>query len=174
MEQMNVSAEIQLARKTTFPLAVVFVLSVCIGLFLFLAPAVIIRPFRFQSARALNFAMAVRQQAPIWSLAMAMGSVILAVILWRRVSLSKRVLLGTGICLVAASAVMSRVDYFEWMFHPVRVPGFEAADHTKLDSSEMVMAVRFGSDARAYPIRAMAYHHVVNDVVGGVPIAVTY
>ena len=174
MHQMNVSAEIQLARKTTFPLAVIFALSVCIGLFLFLAPAVIIRPFRFQSARALNFAMAVRQQAPIWSLAMAMGSVILAVILWRRVSLWKRVLLGTGICLVAASAVMSRVDYFEWMFHPVRVPGFEAADHAKLDSSEMVMAVRFGSDARAYPIRAMAYHHVVNDVVGGVPIAVTY
>ena len=171
---MNVSAEIQLARKKTFPLALIFALSVCTVLFLFLAPAVIIRPFRFQSARALNFAMAVRQQAPVWSLAIAVGSVVLAAILWRRVSIWKRVLLGTGICLVAVSAVMSRVDYFEWMFHPVRVPGFETADHAKLDSSEMVMAVRFGSDARAYPIRAMAYHHVVNDVVGGVPIAVTY
>ena len=69
---------------------------------------------------------------------------------------------------------MSRVDYFEWMFHPVPVPGFEVGDQSKLDSSEMVMSVRFGSDARAYPIRAMAYHHVVNDVVGGVPVAVTY
>jgi len=174
MKQANGAAEIQLARKNNFALAVIFAFSVCIGLSLFLAPALIIRPFRFQSARALNFAMAVRQQAPTWSLAMAVGSVILAAILWRRVSLWKRVLLGTGICLVAVSAVMSRVDYFEWMFHPVRVPGFEAADHAKLDSSEMVMAVRFGSDARAYPIRAMAYHHVVNDVVGGVPIAVTY
>jgi hypothetical protein len=174
MEQTNLSAEIQLARKNTLALAAIFALSVCMGLFLFLAPALIIRPFRFQSARALNFAMALRQEAPIWSLAMAVGSVILAAILWRRVSRWKRVLLGTGICLVLVSAVMSRVDYFEWMFHPVRVPGFEAADRAKLAPSEMVMAVRFGSDARAYPIRAMAYHHVVNDVVGGVPIAVTY
>ncbi len=118
--------------------------------------------------------MAVRQQAPIWSLIIAAGTVIPVVFLWRRVSLWKRALLGAGVCLVAVSAVMSRVDYFEWMFHPVPVPGFEAADRSKLDSAEMVMAVRFGSDARAYPIRAMAYHHVVNDVVGRVPVAVTY
>jgi len=169
-----VTIEIQLARKNTLALAVVFALSVCIGLSLFLAPALIIRPFRFQSARALNFAMALRQQAPTWSLIIATATVILAAILWRRVSLWKRVLLGTGICLVTVSAVMARVDYFEWMFHPVRTPGFEAADRSKLDSSEMVMAVRFGNDARAYPIRAMAYHHVVNDVVGGIPLAVTY
>jgi len=38
----------------------------------------------------------------------------------------------------------------------------------------MILAVRFGSDARAYPIREMAYHHVLNDVVAGVPVAVTY
>lgn len=168
------TSEIHPQRKSTFAVAVIFALSVCIGLFLFLAPALIIRPFRFQSSRALNFALALRQQAPAWSLIIAAGTVILAAVLWRRVSLWKRILLGAGICLVAVSAVMSRVDYFEWMFHPVRVPGFEAADRAKLDSSEMVMAVRFGSDARAYPIRAMAYHHVVNDVVGGVPIAVTY
>jgi hypothetical protein len=36
------------------------------------------------------------------------------------------------------------------------------------------MAVRHGADARAYPISQMAYHHVLNDVVNGVPIAVTY
>jgi Protein of unknown function (DUF3179) len=171
---MEVNAKIQSPNRNVFVLVVMFAFSVCVGLSLFLAPALIIRPFRFQSTRALNFAMAIKQQAPIWSLAIAIGTVILAAILWRRVSLWKRTLLGTGICLVAISAVMSRVDYFEWMFHPVAVPGFEAADRSKLDSSEMVMAVRLGSDARAYPIRAMAYHHVVNDVVGGVPVAVTY
>jgi hypothetical protein len=171
---MEVSAEIQSPSKNVLTLGAMFALLVCIGLSLFLAPALIIRPFRFQSARALNFAMAVRQQAPTWSLIFAAGTVTLGAILWRRASLWKRILLAAGICLVAVSAVMSRVDYFEWMFHPVRVPGYEAADRAKLDSSEMVVAVRFGSDARAYPIRAMAYHHVVNDVVGGVPVAVTY
>ena len=174
MVSPSVSAEIRSASKKPLVLAVMFAFSVCIGLSLFLAPALIIRPFKFQSAHGLNFAMAVREQAPTWTLIIVAVAIILAAVLWRRVSLWKRILLGAGVCLVAVSAVMSRVDYFEWMFHPVRVPGFEAADHAKLDSSEMVMAVRFGSDARAYPIRAMAYHHVVNDVVGGVPVAVTY
>jgi hypothetical protein len=38
----------------------------------------------------------------------------------------------------------------------------------------MVLAVLFGGHARAYPILAMGYHHIVNDTVEGVPIAVTY
>jgi hypothetical protein len=38
----------------------------------------------------------------------------------------------------------------------------------------MILAVRLGGEARAYPISQMAYHHVLNDVVAGVPIAVTY
>jgi Protein of unknown function (DUF3179) len=28
--------------------------------------------------------------------------------------------------------------------------------------------------SRAYPIRQMGYHHVVNDTLGGVPIIATY
>jgi hypothetical protein len=95
-------------------------------------------------------------------------------VLWRRISAWKKVPLVLGVCLASAAAVMARVDYFEWMFHPVAAPGFESAAAVKLDPSQMVMAVRFGSDSRAYPIRAMAYHHVVNDTVGGIPIAVTY
>jgi hypothetical protein len=37
-----------------------------------------------------------------------------------------------------------------------------------------VLAVSVGKEARAYPIRTMGYHHIVNDTVGGAPIAVTY
>jgi hypothetical protein len=76
--------------------------------------------------------------------------------------------------LVTFSAVMSRLNYFEWMFHPVPNAQFESASTSKLDKGEMVLAIRYGSDARAYPIREMAYHHILNDVVGGVPVAVTY
>jgi hypothetical protein len=78
------------------------------------------------------------------------------------------------VVLVAFSAVMSRLNYFEWMFHPVDSPQFETEAASKLDKGEMILAVRFGSDARAYPIREMAYHHVLNDVVDGVAVAVTY
>jgi hypothetical protein len=69
---------------------------------------------------------------------------------------------------------MSRMNYFEWMFHPIVSPGFTSSSSAKLDAAEMVMAVRFGNDARAYPIAQMAYHHVFNDEVGGTPIVVTY
>src|SRR5256885_11323403 len=135
--------EIQSGRKRTLALAVTFALSVCLGLFLFLAPALIIRPFRFQSARALNFAMAVRQQAPIWSLIIAAGTVIPVVFLWRRVSLWKRALLGAGVWLVAVFAGMSRVGYFEWMFFSVPLPRFEGAGRSKMGSSPMVFAGGF-------------------------------
>jgi hypothetical protein len=60
------------------------------------------------------------------------------------------------------------------MFHPVDRAQFEPESSSKLDAKEMILAVRYSSDARAYPIREMAYHHILNDVVGGVPIAVTY
>ncbi len=43
-----------------------------------------------------------------------------------------------------------------------------------LDPSEPVVALEIDGDARAYPIRAMVWHEIVNDVVGGVPVSVTY
>jgi hypothetical protein len=37
-----------------------------------------------------------------------------------------------------------------------------------------VLALRVGDDARAYPLRIMVWHEIVNDTVGGVPVTVTY
>ena len=37
-----------------------------------------------------------------------------------------------------------------------------------------VLAVTLNGEATAYPVRQVAYHHIVQDVVGGVPVAVTY
>ncbi|MFQ5653387.1 MAG: DUF3179 domain-containing (seleno)protein [Planctomycetota bacterium] len=39
---------------------------------------------------------------------------------------------------------------------------------------DRVIGVAIGSEARAYPIRILSWHEVVNDELGGVPIAVTY
>jgi hypothetical protein len=175
MNQMTASGRMPAQRASKYFVPwMAFTVSVCVTVSLFLIPAFIIRPFRFQSPRGLILAMAVRQVAPFWSLVSVATSLLLLVLLWRHTSPWKRSALLAGVCLACAAAVMSRVDYFEWMFHPVPSVGFEAIDKSKLGSSEMVMAVRFAADARAYPIRAMAYHHVVNDVVAGVPIAVTY
>ena len=43
-----------------------------------------------------------------------------------------------------------------------------------LVQDDRVIGVVFGGEARAYPLRLMRWHEVVNDVVGGEPIAVTY
>jgi hypothetical protein len=38
----------------------------------------------------------------------------------------------------------------------------------------MVMGIEVNGLALAYPIRQMAYHHVVNDMFGTTPVVVTY
>jgi Protein of unknown function (DUF3179) len=140
----------------------------------FFMPAFIIRPFTHQSARGLAWAMAMRQSAPLPTLIAALVCIVLAVLLWDSGNLRRKIVLSSVIVLVLFSAVMSRLNYFEWMFHPVDSPQFEAEAASKLAGKEMILAVQYGPDARAYPIREMAYHHILNDVVQGVPIAVTY
>ena len=141
---------------------------------LFFIPAFIIRPFRYQAPRALLLAMSLRQRAPLGTLIAGLGCSLFAFALWRIVGRRGKGLIATALVLVIFSAVMARLNYFEWMFHPITGPLFLAQSGSKLDPKEMTMAVRLGSDARAYSISQMAYHHVLNDVVGGVPIAVTY
>jgi len=144
------------------------------GLALFLIPAWIIQPFKHQSPRALELALEVHAIAPWGTLIAVALAFVLAFTLWKQVAIWKRALLVIGLALATAATVMARIDYFEWMFHPLGAPGFQTVAATRLDPGEMVLAVRFGNDARAYPIRAMAYHHVVNDVVDGIPVTVTY
>jgi len=54
-------------------------------------------------------------------------------------------------------------------------PAFlRAAGKTGLDPTEPVITLEMGGPARAYPIRYLTWHEIVNDVVGGVPVAVTF
>jgi len=118
--------------------------------------------------------MALRQRAPLGTLIASLACVVLAFALWRTINRWGKALVVLTLVLVAFSAVMARQNYFEWMFHPIAGAQFLAQSDSKLDPKEMILAVRFGSDARAYPISQMAYHHILNDMVADVPIAVTY
>ncbi len=60
-------------------------------------------------------------------------------------------------------------------------PRFEQLDagHTKgwarnIAENEPVISLAIGGDARAYPVRILVWHEIVNDIVGGVPVVVTY
>ena len=44
----------------------------------------------------------------------------------------------------------------------------------RLDNEEPVMAFELDGDARAYPLQILIFHEIVNDVVGGEPVAVTW
>src|SRR5262249_3745744 len=90
----------------------------------------------------------------------------------RRWQLAPLVIL-LGLALVAAW--FARQNPFEWMFPPLPPPPHPPARETRfVDGADMVIAVEVNGDAVAYPVRQMAYHHVVNDVVGGEAVASTY
>jgi heme/copper-type cytochrome/quinol oxidase subunit 3 len=153
---------------------ILFFVSALTTVVTFFVPAFIIRPFRHQAPSALLLAMSLRQRAPLFTLVLALTCFIMTYALWRISSRWGKAVLTLAMLVVTFSAVMARLNYFEWMFHPIVGPQFLAQSESKLDPKEMIMAVRVAGDARAYPISQMAYHHVLNDVVGGVPIAVTY
>lgn len=56
--------------------------------------------------------------------------------------------------------------------NPVFIPVAEAQGF--LTSSEAVVALEIDGEARAYPVRVMIWHEIVNDTVAGVPVSVTY
>ncbi len=48
------------------------------------------------------------------------------------------------------------------------------AEEKTLSDTEPVIGLEINGDARAYPLRILTWHEIVNDDVGGVPVAVTY
>lgn len=57
----------------------------------------------------------------------------------------------------------------------IDAPRFVPSDQaTWVDDSTPVLGVVVKGDARAYPVHVMDYHQIANDVVGGLPLAVTW
>lgn len=54
-------------------------------------------------------------------------------------------------------------------------PKFASASEVEnIPGTEPVIRLEINGDKRAYPLRVMTWHEIVNDTVGGVPVAVTY
>jgi hypothetical protein len=94
---------------------------------------------------------------------------------WRSRGRGAKAALVAGLVTTAAAAWFSRQNPFEWMFNPLPQPAFVSARAAAfVEPGDLVLAVRVGDDAAAYPIRQMAYHHLVNDRIGRTPAVVTY
>ncbi len=160
-------------RSALILLTIALLALIAAGCFAY--PVYVIRPFRRQGTTELAAALAVVQVSPwlsILSGALCLGLVLLA---WphMRGRLARAVALAS-VLIAVAGCCLSRLNIYELMFHPAGRPQFESADRAKLDPDDMVIAVRVNGSARAYPIREMAYHHVINDKFAGEPIVATY
>ena len=72
-------------------------------------------------------------------------------------------------------------DKYEWRqlltrdgIAPIYDPRFLTAEEAYLDDKELVIGVEINGEAKAYPIGPLNGREMVNDVVGGIPILVTW
>jgi hypothetical protein len=138
-------------------------------------PLYVIRPFRYQGARELAVALFLKQAGPAISIVCALlALIVIGSLGMRRDRWLVRVAVALPALLAVAGAFLARVNIYELAFHPIDSPRFESAENAGIDSGDMVIAVEVKGARRAYPIREMAYHHVVNDALGGEPIVATY
>lgn len=138
-------------------------------------PMWLIRPFVPQTPGGLAVAYALRRWAPVVTALALLGGLALTVSLWRGGRWWRRALAVLALVPLGAAAWLSHVNIFEKMFAPMKDARFAAAGAADwVGTVDPVLAVDHGGDSAAYPVRQLAYHHIVQDVVGGVPVAVTY
>ena len=140
-----------------------------------LYPIYVIRPFRAQGARELAVSLAVMRWRGALTVASALAAIVALALYWQTPQRWwRRALAAAGALTVVALAFAARVNVYELMFHPAGAPAFTAADAARLDADENVLAVHFQRESRAYPVRSLAYHHIVNDVVEDRAVVATY
>jgi hypothetical protein len=161
--------------QTRWIFAVALLACLALSVVCVVYPIYVIRPFRGQGARELAVALVLSRFRGVLTLLSAFAAVWAAVAYWHaQARIWRRVLVAAGATLVCILAVLARVNVYELMFHPVDHPEFSAASGVTLDKNDKLVTVRIGGSARAYPIRTMGYHHIVNDLVGGTAIVATY
>jgi len=155
--------------------ALLFLLAVATTGALFMIPAWYIQPFRPQTGRTIEISYALKRWAPLLTIVTLLAAIFFASRVWRGARWWTRTALVLASVLAAGATWLSRQNYFEWGFNPLRHATFASlAQTTFVDAKDLVMGVTVNGESAAYPIRQLAYHHVVGDVVGGVPIVVTY
>lgn len=146
-----------------------------IGLAVVIAPIWIIQPFKPQTPRGLEVSYLLRRISPVVTVIASFTVVMLAALLWQSSRWFLKVLMVLLMLPLFAATWMARQNHFEWIFRPHASIAFSPASQaTYVGDTDMVLAVKNNGEAVAYPVRLMAYHHLVQDVVGGTPIVATY
>jgi hypothetical protein len=141
-----------------------------------LMPVWLIQPFAPQTARQIEISFFLKSWSPVVTIILALAAIGLAVFIWRHARRWHRAVpVVVPLAVIFLFTWFARQNHFEWMFSPLETARFAKASETDfLKDDEMVLAVKLNGEAVAYPVRQMAYHHVVQDVIGGTPITATY
>lgn len=152
-----------------------FVLLLVLSLGVVMIPLRLVRPFSPQTPEGLALSYALRQWAPLATLVAAVVALPLAALLWRNARRWGRVVIALASVALLGAAWQSRQNVYEEFFAPIEATRSAPASLALwVEENDPVLSVTLNGDAAAYPVRQIAYHHIVQDVVGGVPVAVTY
>ena len=139
------------------------------------APVWIIQPFKAQTDRGIAVSYALRRWSPLVTVGGLLVSFLLVGWLWRGTRWFVKAALVILLLPLLAVTWFARQNHFEWMFNPLTRSAYaKTTEASFINGSDMVLAIARNGDAVAYPVRLMAYHHVVQDVVGGTPVVATY
>jgi hypothetical protein len=159
-------------RRTAWILLFLTVVTVLIAVAL---PVWIIQPFKAQSSRGLQTAFTLRDWSPLVSIIGLTLTLLLTVYLWKGTRWFVKPVFVIALVLTCAAAWFARQNHFEWIFNALPDPGFAIVeDASFVDDKDYVIAVELNGDPVAYPVRQLAYHHLVHDIVGGIPVVTTY
>lgn len=138
-------------------------------------PVFLIMPFKSQAPWMLTLSHFLRRWSPWVTVIGLIGALGLVVRLWPGSRAWQRGLALLALAPLGGAAWFARQNHFEWMFAPLTDPAYvRGASADFVDAGDMVLGVVVNGDAAAWPVNQLAYHHVVNTEVGGVPIAATY
>ena len=176
LPRMPATATSRARKRTQGFLAASLLLLVSFAAFAFaLYPIYVIRPFREQAPLPLQRALWVTLHDRPILIGVFLLLTIFALLAWRHAGWVAKLVLAPSmaIALIAAGAAWVN-PYEQLMFHGVGEPRYVSIEQAGIDPADMVIAVTLGGESRAYPIREMGYHHIVNDRLHQLPIVVTY
>jgi hypothetical protein len=149
-------------KKTLFAL-------VLLNLILAAAPVAILLPPIAHTPGLLAFVFLAKRVAPVVSALSAVFAIWMMTRAWRSI------LVVLSFAVIAATAVFARINYVEWFFPSAR--GAEMAQigsFQGIQENDMVIGVSLGGMSRAYPVRYLAFHHMLNDQLGRAALLPTY
>ena len=150
-------------------------LLVALTLAVVAVPVFVIMPFKAQTPVGVEWSYFLRRWSPWVTVTALVVALLFCLRLWRGARWWGRIAMPLLLAPLIAVTWFARQNHFEWMFNPLPSAAYaKASEANFLSDNDMVLAVEINGEAVAYPVRQMAYHHVVNDVVGGKPITATY